>query len=300
MSYTESRHVTDLKGSDMRPARAEESLLASGPPPQRRRRRFGAGAAGCALAGGIAIAAALSGCAPTPTTPMVRPVEAMDAPWGPFARQCDSTRVAHSATRWRLGETEITDVYETCVGFSVMPAGRDAAEITASVGKVNQPLSSVVLRILRNTNGVARPAAPGDDGLLAQGSDVADGAETLARDIGLTARQVVSPNDTLAIPVRLSLPFPLDVVLSCRPDGGHRNHGRDTLLFSCTLDQQFHTTHLDAQLQLAGVEEIDVETGVRISSVLSGRLSGRKRPGDGAAWQPANERLLYSRDTEFE
>jgi hypothetical protein len=231
---------------------------------------------------------------------MIRPVEAMEAPWGPFARQCDTTRVAHSATRWRLGETEVAYVYETCVGFSAMFFGKDAAQITASVGNPDQPSSSVVLRVLRNPDGVARPAAPGDTGLLAQGSDVPGAAEILARDIGLTARQVVNPNDTLALPVRLSVPFPVDVVLSCRPDGMHRDHGRDTLVFSCTLDQRISTAQLDAQVQLAGVEEIDVQSGIRLSSVLTGHMSGRKRVDGDAGWQSANDRLLYQRQTEFE
>lgn len=181
-----------------------------------------------------------------------------------------------------------------------MEAGRDAAEITASIGKPDQPSSSVVVRILRKTSGDARTAAPDDSGLLAQGSDAPDAAALLARDIGLTSRQLVSPNDTLPLSVRLSVPFPLDIVLACRPDGGHQEHGRDTLVFSCTLDQAIRTDRLDAKLRLAGVEEIDVRTGVRVSSVLSGHLSGRQRAGHDSAWQSANERLLYRRETEFE
>ena len=247
----------------------------------------------------IAVAAPLTGCAPTAGTPMSRPVEAMVAAWGPFARQCGTTRVSYTTSRWRLGQTEVADLYQTCVGFSVMSAGADAAEITASVGQTNQPSSSVILRLLRRTDGVARPAAPGDTGLLAQGSDVPDEAEILARDIGLTARQMISPKDSLSLPFRLSVPFPLDVVLACRADGMHRDHGRDTLVFSCTLDQEVHTDHLEAQVRLAGVEEIDVQTGIRLSSVLTGDLSGRKRFSD-AAWHPVDERLLYQRETEFQ
>jgi hypothetical protein len=253
-----------------------------------------------AFSGWVAVAASLAGCAPTADTPMNQPVEAMAAAWGPFARQCDSTRVSHTASRWRLGETQVGDVFETCVGFSAMLASQDSAEITASVGTPDQPSSSVIVRILRKTSGAARAAARGDTGLLAQGSDSPQAAEIMARDIGLTARQMVSPNETLPLSVRLLVPFPLDLVLSCRPDGGHRNHGRNTLLLSCTTDQEIRTDHLDAQVQLAGVEEIDVQTGVRLSSALSGRLSGRKRPARDAAWQSANERLLYRRETEFE
>lgn len=225
----------------------------------------------------------LTGCAPAADTAMSRPIEAMVSPWGPFARECDSTRVSHDAFRWRVGQTEVADVYETCVGFSAMLSGRDAAEITASVGKINQPSSSVVLRIVRKTDGVARAAAAGDTGLLAQGSDVPGAAEILARDIGLTARQLITPNDTLTLPVRLSIPFPLDIVMSCRPDGERRDHGRDTLVLSCTLDQMVHTDLLDVQVQLAGVEEIDIQTGVRLFSLLTGHLRGRSRLGDDAA-----------------
>jgi hypothetical protein len=88
--------------------------------------------------------------------------------------------------------------------------------------------------------------------------------------------------------------------MSCRADGEHRDHGRDTLVLSCTLNQKVQTDRLDAQVQLAGVEEIDIQTGVRLSSVLTGHLSGRSRSGDNAAWLSANNRLLYRREMEFE
>jgi hypothetical protein len=88
--------------------------------------------------------------------------------------------------------------------------------------------------------------------------------------------------------------------MSCRPDGEHRDHRRDTLVLSCTLDQQIHTERLDEQVQLTGVEEIDIQTGVRLSSVLTGHLRGRSRLGDDAAWHLANNRLLYRREMEFE
>jgi hypothetical protein len=231
---------------------------------------------------------------------MKGPVEAMEAPWGPFARQCATTRVSHVTWRWRVGDIEVGDHYETCIGFSAMPSGNDAAAITASVGETNRPSSTVILRILRKTGGAAREAAPGDTGLLAQGSDVPDAAQILARDIGLTSRQLISPNETLALPVQLLIPFPLDTMLSCRPDGGHRDRGRDTLVFSCTSQENVHTDQLDAQVRLEGVEEIDVQTGIRLSSVLAGHLTGRMRLSDKAAWQSADDHLLYRRDTEFE
>jgi hypothetical protein len=111
---------------------------------------------------------------------------------------------------------------------------------------------------------------------------------------------LISPNETLELPVQLLIPFPLETVLSCRPDGGHRDHGRDTLVFSCRSNQKVHTDRLDAQVQLAGVEQIDIQSGVRLSSVLAGHLSGRSRSGDNAAWLSANNGLLYRREMEFE
>lgn len=99
----------------MIPAIADRGVPATG---RSRRRVFAQPAAWFGLA---AIALALTGCAPPAAdTPMSQPVVAMEAPWGPFARQCDGPRVSHTALRWRLGETEVAQVYETCVGFSVM------------------------------------------------------------------------------------------------------------------------------------------------------------------------------------
>jgi hypothetical protein len=242
----------------------------------------------------------LTGCVPEAATPITQPIEAMEAPWGPFVRQCDSTRLSRDTVRWRVGQTKIDEVYATCAGFSAMPAGRDAEQITASVGKIDQSLSPVVLRIMRRTDGVARPARPGDTGLLAQGSDAPDAAAILAQDIGLAARQMIKPNDTLALPLHLAVPFPLDVVMSCRPDGQRRDRGRDTLLLSCTMDQKVFTDRLDAQLRLAGVEEIDVQSGVRLSSELTGRLIGRKRRNADTGWHAADEQVEYRRETAFE
>jgi hypothetical protein len=107
-----------------------------------------------ALVGWVGLAGVLTGCAPQADTPMSRPVEAMQAPWGPFTRQCASTRVSEETMRWRVGDTDIGDVYETCIGFSSMPSGKDAAEITESVGEPNRPSSTVTLRILRRAGGV--------------------------------------------------------------------------------------------------------------------------------------------------
>jgi hypothetical protein len=181
-----------------------------------------------------------------------------------------------------------------------MPSGDRAEQITASVGRPDQPSAPVILRILRTSGGSTRVAMQGDTGLLAQGSDAPDAAKVLASEIGLTARQVIDRTEILALPVRLSLPFPLDIALSCRPDGGHQDRGRNTLVLTRSLDQEIHSDHVDAQIRLNGVEEIDVETGVRLSSVLTGRLSGRTRPNDDAAWHSADEELLYRRETDFE
>lgn len=80
----------------------------------------------------------------------------------------------------------------------------------------------------------------------------------------------------------------------------NREHGRDILVVSCTLDRTVLTDRLDARLRLAGVQEIDVQTGIRLSSMLTGRLEGRRRLGEDAGWQSADDQLLYRRETEFE
>ncbi len=120
-----------------------------------------------------------------------------------------------------------------------------------------------------------------------------------SRHRALTARQLIGPGQTLAVPVRLELPFPLDVTLSCRPDGGHRDHERDTLVFSCTADEGVRTERVDLRGRLAGVEEVDVQTGVRLNGVLSGELSRRMRPSVAAAWQATNEHIHYTRTMEI-
>ena len=141
-----------------------------------------------ALAGCIVVAGLLTDCAPAANKPLSQPIALMEVPWGPFARQCATTRVSYTTVRWRVGDTEIAKDYETCIGFSAMPSGPDAVEITASVTKTDGPSAPVILRIRRDIEGKARAAVPGDVGLLAQGSDVPEAAGTLARDIGLTAR----------------------------------------------------------------------------------------------------------------
>jgi hypothetical protein len=174
-----------------------------------------------------------------------------------------------------------------------MPLGAGDAQITASVGVVDQPASTVILRMKRSALGEVRPASPGDAGLLAQGSDVPDAAAAMARGIGLTERQMIAPGESMMLPVRLSVPFPVDLVLACRPDGQRRDRGRDRLVLSCVADQTVVTDRLDVRVVLAGVEEIDVKTGVRVSSLLTGHMV---RAGRGAS----TVHLVYSRETEFE
>jgi len=152
----------------------------------------------------------------------------------------------------------------------------------------------------RDTEGRARAAVPGDIGLLAQGSDAPEAAETLAREIGLTARQLINPSENMTLPIQLSVPFPVNGALSCHPDGKARNHGRETVVLFCTLDQNVRTDHLDVRVRLTGVEEIDVPTGVCLTSLLTGDLRGRIRLHDNAAWQSANDKLVYHRETDFE
>jgi hypothetical protein len=114
-----------------------------------------------AIAGWVAVAASLNSCAPAADTPMSGPIDVMVSPWGPFARQCDSTRVSSDTTYrgGRVGVFEVANVYKTCAGFVAMPFGNNAAQITASVDKINQPSSPVILRILRTQEGAARGRA---------------------------------------------------------------------------------------------------------------------------------------------
>jgi hypothetical protein len=89
--------------------------------------------------------------------------------------------------------------------------------ITATIGTGDPVSSPSIARFLRRPGGQAREAVPGDTGLLAQGSDDTDAAKTLARQIGLSEPQTIRSGQTLVLSVRLSMPSPLDVQLSCRP-----------------------------------------------------------------------------------
>jgi hypothetical protein len=245
------------------------------------------------------------GCSPGATTPMRQPEEVMKAAWGPFARQCTSMRTSHFAAAGRSGVREVGTDHESCIGFAATPASGGAMEITGSTtsdGSTSDagPSTPIVFRILRAPGGVSRPAASGDTGLLAQGSDDEHLAEAFAAQIGLTQKQVIDPKTTLRLPIFLDAPSPLEGMLQCRPDGGSVDRGRETLLFSCTLDERVRTDRLDARVQLAGVEEVDVLSGVRLSGSFAGSLSGRQRVSAADPGQRIDYHIWYERTTELE
>ena len=165
---------------------------------------------------------------------MTGPIEAMEAPWGPFSRQCETTSISYFVFHSRTSPNDVTKHHTKCMGFSAMPAGGSSMAITASIGSGDRGADPTVVRFLRSPGGLARPAAPGDTGLLAQGSADTNAATRLAREIGFSERQTILPDETLDLPVRLSLPSPVDVKLSCRPDGQARMHERETFVLSCT------------------------------------------------------------------
>jgi hypothetical protein len=203
-------------------------------------------------------------------------------------------------TSQRPSLREVTENDTTCTGFSALPNADGSVQITSSTignGRLSEPIIS---RILRRPSGISRTAAPGDTGLLAQGSDVPTAAESLAREIGVPARQIITPNGTLVLPIHLDIPSIIEGTLLCHLDGQRLDRGRQALVFSCELDKHVLTDRLDAQLHLAGVEEIDVLTGVRLTSVLTGWLRGRQRFNEQARWQVADDHLWYHRETELE
>jgi hypothetical protein len=246
------------------------------------------------------LASFLGGCASGATTPIGEPKEVMTSAWGPFARQCVVTRVTNYVIAGRSGPSERTTSHETCTGFAATPAAGGAVQITASTNTVGQSSTPLVSRILRRPSGVSRPADRSDTGLLAQGSDSSGFAEAFASDIGVTRKQTIGSHETLSLPVRLQILSPIDGMLSCRPDGGGADHGRETLIFSCTLNEKIDNDRLSARIQLAGVEEIDVLTGVRLSSLLVGSVTGHDRADAQARWRPVDYHVWHRRTTEFE
>jgi hypothetical protein len=253
-----------------------------------------------ALVSSAVLSVPVASCTPAADASLSQPTEVMVDAWGPFARQCTATRASHHVINQRFSPSEVTEQTTTCTGFSVLPDANGSVQITGSTstnGRLNAPIIS---RFLRQPSGVSHIAASGDTGLLAQGSDVPTAAESLAREIGVPARQIVEPNGTLLLPVHLDVPSLIEGTLSCHPDGQGVDRGRQILVFSCALDNHVLTDRLDARLHVAGVEEIDVLTGVRLTSVLTGWLTGRQRFNERARWQAADDRIWYHRETELE
>jgi hypothetical protein len=248
----------------------------------------------------LAVAIAAAQCAPVAQTQVTQPVQVMVQAWGPFARQCTTTRVSHYAAHRQLSPNEIVETHTSCVGFSALANADGSVEVTASMNADDSSANPIVSRILRSPNGTSRTARQGEPGLLAYGSDVPAVAATLARDIGLTARQLIDPNESLAVPILLRLPFPVDGVMSCRPSGETAYHGRKVLALACTLDQEASTQSLQGMIHLTGEQYVDIATGVRLSGEMTGWLRGQVRLNYRSPWQPADERVWYSKETEFE
>jgi hypothetical protein len=231
---------------------------------------------------------------------MDQPKEVMTVAWGPFARQCASTRTSHYVMTGRSGPKEIATDHESCIGFAAMPAADGAMEITASTAANGQTSVSTLYRILRGPSGVSRPAISGDNGLLAQGNDSPKSAEAFAHQIGLSQQQIIDPKGTLLLPIILYVPSPVEGTLQCQPDGGGVDRGRETLVFSCVLDEQVHTDRVDATVRLAGMEEVDVLTGVRLSGSFAGSLIGYERFGAQMSGRQVDDHVWYERIMQFE
>ncbi len=247
----------------------------------------------------IMLAALLGGCAPTTTTLLTQPEVVMKVAWGPFARQCTRTRTFHSVIAGRTGLKEVETNRENCIGFAAMPAANGAVEITGSTAGAAEPSVPIIYRILRGPRGVSRPAQPGDVGLLAQGSDDPESSKSFASRIGLTRQQVVEPKETLLLPILLHIPAPVEGTLHCTPDGGAVDHGRQTLVITCTLDEQAHTDSLDAKVRLAGVEEVDVQTGVRLSGSFAGSVVGYEISDNQMRGKRVDDHIWYERTMEY-
>ena len=248
------------------------------------------------------LAAAISAaqCTPAAQAPITQPVQVMVEAWGPFARQCATTRVAHYEAHRQLSPNGVVQSHTTCIGLAAFPNADGSVELTASMNADDPSANPIIFRLLRNPSGAARTAMPGESGLLAYGSDVSEIADVLARDIGITTRQMVGPNQRLWLPIRLRLPFPVDSVMTCQPNGETADHDRRVLALACALDQQAKTDRLDAEIHLTGEQEVDIATGVRLSGDMTGWLRGQTRATDQSPWQPADEQLWYSKETEFD
>jgi hypothetical protein len=77
--------------------------------------------------------------------------------------------MSHYVFAGRTGLKEVTTSNHGCIGFSAMPAAGGAEQITGSAPSGGPSGDPVIYRIFRAPNGISRPAAAGDSGLLAQG-----------------------------------------------------------------------------------------------------------------------------------
>jgi hypothetical protein len=188
-----------------------------------------------ALVSSAVLSVPVASCTPAVDSSLSQPTEVMVDAWGPFARQCTTARASHYVTNQRLSPSKVTEQSTTCTGFSALPDADGSVQITGSTstnGKLNAPIIS---RFMRQPSGVSHTAASGDTGLLAQGSDAPTAAESLAREIGVPARQIVEPNETLLLPVHLDAPSLIEGSLSCHLDGQGVDGGRQTLVFPALL-----------------------------------------------------------------
>jgi hypothetical protein len=238
-----------------------------------------------------------AGCA----HPQARPgVVGAPAAWGPFARECNHTRAFRTLFVKHGAEASAETNYETCTGFSMLSGADGAAGITASTNMSNGTRNTpVISRLVRLSDGGARPARVGDSGLLAQGSDDPAVAAMVAQEISAPRRKA-GPGETLSLPITLPFALPVHADLSCRPSGGGVSAGRPVRVLSCALDQAIHDDVLDAQLRLSGAAEIDVTTGVRTAGHLEGRLIGRARFTGTPEWQPADYAIRYRSSMDLE
>jgi hypothetical protein len=139
----------------------------------------------------VAALGLLASCSSMSSRPSSGSIEAAKMPWGPFSRQCMTTRISYFVSRPRLSPNDATKSHTRYVGFSAMPVDRGSAAITASIGPGDPSSAPIIVRLVRRAGGEAKAAAPGDAGLLAQGSDDPDAAESLARQIGLSRSQMI-------------------------------------------------------------------------------------------------------------
>jgi hypothetical protein len=249
----------------------------------------------------VVLTTAIVVAACTYRTPATSPIRPTTDAWGPFARQCITTRVLHYEAHRQLSPLEQGETTTRCTGFYAEQRSDGSVQITASTNAADPASPPIVSRIVRYPNGFSRAAQPTDTGVLAYGSDVPETAATIVRDIGLTRQQLTNASESLRLPLRLHVPFPIDAMATCRSGGEATDHGRKLLVLDCTLDQEVTTDRLQARLHLVGTQDVDLATGVRLSTEMNGWLDGRERLDPGSPWQQASDhRVWYSRETEFE